>query len=115
MKYVLGFALIAFFYFLGYFLAQLIPLPIPSSIISMLLLFLCLTTGIVPARWVKDACTLLITFMPLFFIPASMGLMDHFDLLFSQSLPLLGSTLVSSLVVLIVMAKVIDKHQGESK
>ncbi|MEZ8143561.1 antiholin LrgA [Enterovibrio norvegicus FF-33] len=113
MKYLLGFALIAIYTLVGSLLTQLLHLPIPSSIISMLLLFVSLTTGIVPGRWVKDACTVLITIMPLFFIPASMGLMDHFHLLITDSMPLLGATILSSTVVLIVMAKILDKYQGE--
>lgn len=113
MKYILGFALISLYYAVGTAITKLLGLPIPSSIISMLLLFVSLTTGIVPGRWVKDACTLLIMVMPLFFIPASMGLMDHFHLLISDSLPLLGATFVSSLVVLVVMSKILDRFKGD--
>ncbi|EEY70756.1 hypothetical protein VHA_002613 [Grimontia hollisae CIP 101886] len=52
---------------------------------------------------------MLIMIMPLFFIPASMGLMEHFQLVISDSLPLLGATIVSSILVLVVMAKLLDK------
>ncbi|USH01217.1 CidA/LrgA family protein [Grimontia kaedaensis] len=114
MNYLLGFALIALYYAIGSLITELLHLPFPSSIVSMLLLFVSLTTGIVPGRWVKDACTLLIMVMPLFFIPASMGLMDHFTLLISDSLPLLGATILSSLVVLVAMAKWLDREKGEN-
>ncbi|WP_407332986.1 CidA/LrgA family protein [Enterovibrio sp. 27052020O] len=113
MKYLLGFALIALYTLVGNLLTQLLHLPIPSSVISMLLLFVSLTTGIIPGRWVKDACTVLITIMPLFFIPASMGLMDHFHLLISDSMPLLGATILSSVVVLIIVAKTLDTYHGD--
>lgn len=113
MNYIIGFALIALYYAIGNVVTHLLGLPIPSSIISMLLLFISLTSGIVPGRWVKDACTLLIMVMPLFFIPASMGLMDHFHLLISESLPLLGATIFSSIVVLSVMSKILDRFKGD--
>ncbi|AMG31744.1 CidA/LrgA family protein [Grimontia hollisae] len=109
MNYFTGFVLIACYYAIGSFLTSLLHLPFPSSILSMLLLFVSLTTGIVPGRWVKEACTMLIMIMPLFFIPASMGLMEHFQLVISDSLPLLGATIVSSILVLVVMAKLLDK------
>ncbi|KXF81990.1 CidA/LrgA family protein [Enterovibrio coralii] len=115
MKYLLGLVLIFVYYLIGTLLTKALNLPMPSSIISMLLLFVSLTSGIVPARWVKDACTLLITVMPLFFIPASMGLMDHFHLLISESMPLLGATLVSSVTVLVVMSKVLDRLHKEAE
>lgn len=113
MTYFLGFALIAFFYAIGNAITLALSLPVPSSIISMLLLFVSLTSGVVPARWVKDACSILIMTMPLFFIPASMGLMEHFHLLISESLPLLGATLFSTFLVLVVMAKAVDRYAGE--
>lgn len=56
---------------------------------------------------------MLIMIMPLFFIPASMGLMDHFQLVLSDSLPLLGATIVSSILVLVVMAKLLDKPKED--
>ncbi|MDD1794730.1 CidA/LrgA family protein [Enterovibrio sp. ZSDZ42] len=115
MKHLLGFVLIAVYYLIGSLLTQLLHLPIPSSIVSMLLLFVSLTTGIVPARWVKDSCTLLITIMPLFFIPASMGLMNHFHLLISDSIPLLSATALSSLLVFVIVAKLVDRSQGSEE
>ncbi|WP_205743795.1 CidA/LrgA family protein [Grimontia sedimenti] len=114
VNYLIGFALIALYYAIGSLITTFLHLPFPSSIVSMLLLFVSLTTGVVPGRWVKDACTLLIMVMPLFFIPASMGLMDHFTLLVSDSLPLLGATVLSSLIVLVVMAKLLNKDKEEN-
>ncbi len=113
VPYFIGFFLIGAFYFFGIVTASLLPLPIPSSIISMLLLFLCLTLRIIPVHWVKDASMLLMKIMPLFFIPASLGIFEQADLLASNILPLLVGTLLSSLIVLIVTAKLIEKNQGE--
>lgn len=81
----------------------------------MLLLFISLSLRIIPVHWIKDACILLITVMPLFFIPASMGLIEHVDLLLSYPMPLLGATILSSLIVLIVTALLLEKYQGNRK
>ena len=51
-----------------------IPLPVPASIYGMIILFLCLSTGIIKLSDVKDAGKFLIEIMPLMFIPAGVGL-----------------------------------------
>lgn len=79
----------------------------------MLLLFLSLVFKIIDPIWVKKACLVLINIMPLFFIPASMGLIEHFDLLLSNSISLLSATLISSLIVLIIMAKSLERISGD--
>lgn len=113
MSYLIGFIVIAIYYFIGIFITSWLNVPIPSSIISMLLLFFSLHFKLIPVHWIKNACVLLITLLPLFFIPASLGLIEHVDLLFSNLFPLLGATLLSSLVVLIVTAKMLEKYKGE--
>ncbi len=110
MHYLIGFILISLFYSLSSFIIHEFQLPIPSSILGMILLFISLKLRIVPYLFVKDACKLFIAFMPLFFIPASMGLVVYFPELKANSLALVGSTLLSSLIVFILMAYCIEQR-----
>ncbi|MFD2179654.1 CidA/LrgA family protein [Veronia pacifica] len=109
MDKIAGFLIIAAFYFVGNALSVALSLPIPSSIVGMLLLLLMLSSGIIPARLVRSGCTALIGIMPLFFIPASMGLINHFETFKTHFFSLIGSTVISTILVLVVVAIVIDR------
>lgn len=62
-KYLRPIALIYLCLFTGDALAALLPIAIPGSIIGMLLLFTLLSLQILPTKWVKPGCQLLIRYM----------------------------------------------------
>ncbi|PSU50201.1 hypothetical protein C9J12_05560 [Photobacterium frigidiphilum] len=103
MKYIRSFAIIFACLFLGKGIQALTGVAIPGSIIGMLILFAVLSMGLIPSHWAKDGCHLLIRHMALLFVPVGVGLMDYLDLISTNTLPILLSTLGSSLVVLIVI------------
>lgn len=109
MHFIIGLSIISIIYFIGFYITHFFELPLPSSILSLLLLFLGLTLKIIPVKLIKSSCTSIIYIMPLFFIPASMGLFDHFSLFKKNSFALIGSTFISSLIVFVCMAFVIDQ------
>ena len=88
MKYLHQLCLIFSFSFLGEVLNHLIPLPIPASIYGMILLFLALFTGIVPLKAVKEVGSFLTSILPVLFVVATVGLIDHWDLLRSTIFPI---------------------------
>lgn len=81
---------------------------VPGSVIGMILLFLSMATGIVKVEWVKTGATLFIRYMILLFVPVSVGLMDHFDMLFANALPILASAVGGTLIVLVSLAWLLD-------
>ena len=68
MKYIKQFAIIGAMTFLGECLNLLLPLPIPTSIYGMLLLFLGLMTGIIKLSQIEETADFLLTIMPIFFV-----------------------------------------------
>ncbi|AEX21748.1 antiholin-like protein LrgA [Vibrio sp. EJY3] len=74
----------------------------------MILLFLSMATGLVKVEWVKTGATLFIRYMILLFVPVSVGLMDHFDMLFANALPILASAVGGTLIVLVSLAWLLD-------
>ena len=56
--------------FVGEGVALLLPIAFPSSVISMILLFLLLLTGALKLRQIEDAADFLTKNMAFFFIPA---------------------------------------------
>ncbi len=81
---------------------------VPGSVIGMITLFSAMVSGIVKVEWVKPGATLFIRYMILLFVPVSVGLMQHFDMLFANALPILASAVGGSLIVLVSLAWLLD-------
>ncbi|BBU82617.1 hypothetical protein EIMP300_40170 [Escherichia coli] len=80
-QYLRAFVLIYACLYAGIFIASLLPVTIPGSIIGMLILFVLLALQILPAKWVNPGCYVLIRYMALLFVPIGVGVMQYFDLL----------------------------------
>ncbi|MGG4488654.1 CidA/LrgA family holin-like protein [Metabacillus idriensis] len=99
MKIVIQIACLYFFYLAGVFIQQSLQLSMPGSIIGMFLLFFCLSLKIIRLPLLKAGSSMLLSHLSLLFIPATVGLIDHFDL-FS------GKGIISALVALFSTALV---------
>ena len=94
------FAIILTISFLGEFLNYALPLPVPASIYGLLIMLICLMSGIIKVDMVKDASGFLIEIMPLMFIPAGVGLLESWGVLKPVCIPVITITLVSTVVVM---------------
>ncbi|MDE6143401.1 MAG: CidA/LrgA family protein, partial [Muribaculaceae bacterium] len=72
---ILQFGLILFFLAVGEFVVWLTGIPVPSSIIGMLLLAASLKIGLVKPRHVERLSNFLVHNLGFFFVPAGVGLM----------------------------------------
>lgn len=75
---------------------------LPSSIIGMLLLTLLLKLRVVKLQWVKGISDFLVANLGFFFVPAGVGLMLYFDIISAEFWPILISSVVSLLLVMVV-------------
>ncbi|AIR67230.1 CidA/LrgA family protein [Cedecea neteri] len=114
-QYLRAFVLIYLCLYAGIFVASLLPIVIPGSIIGMLILFVLLSLQILPAKWVKPSCHLLIRYMALLFVPIGVGVMQYYDVLKAQFGPVVVSCLISTLVVLIIVSWSSHLVHGERK
>ena len=106
MKFLRQFMIILLLSFLGEVLKMFIPLPIPASVYGLVLMLLCLVTGILKTSQVKEAAFFLIEIMPVMFIPAAAGLIDSWKVLQPLLLPILVITVVVTIFVMVVTGKV---------
>ena len=88
MKYLSQFCIILGFTLLGEVLQRLLPLPIPCSVWGLAFLFLALCFGIVKTEQVKDASAFLISIMALLFVSPAVGIVENWDLIRPQLLPI---------------------------
>ena len=106
MKFLRQFMIILLLSFLGEVLKMFIPLPIPASVYGLVLMLLCLVTGILKTSQVKEAAFFLIEIMPVMFIPAAAGLIDSLKVLQPLLLPILVITVVITIFVMVVTGKI---------
>ena len=97
MKYLKQTLIILTISFIGELLKSIIPFPVPASIYGMVIMFLCLMTGILKLNQVKDASKFLIEIMPVMFIPAGVGLITSWGALQSMLVPVCIVTVVANI------------------
>ncbi|MDO6694706.1 CidA/LrgA family protein [Aliiglaciecola sp. 3_MG-2023] len=103
-KLFFSIAIIFLFLWTGISIQALSGISFPGSIIGMLLLFFCLSVGIVPVQFLQGGAKLMLKHMLLFFIPISVGLMNYFDVLYQQMGLFLACTLGANILVAILLS-----------
>lgn len=106
MKFLRQFMIILLLSFLGEVLKMFIPLPIPASVYGLVLMLVCLMTGVLKTSQVKDAAFFLIEIMPVMFIPAEAGLIDSWGVLRPLIVPIMIITVVITVFVMAVTGRV---------
>ncbi len=106
MKFVFQLCIILLVSFIGEILRKVIPLPIPASIYGLLIMLLCLATGIVKLDHVKKAGKFLIEIMPVLFIPPAVGLIPAWPQLSGMLVPVIVVILATTVIVMAVSGRV---------
>ena len=83
----------------GEWIAALLPVAFPASVISMVLLMLLLMTGVIKQRQIQTVSNFLVVNMGLFFVPALVGTLAYVDVLKAQLFPFLVVTLITTPIV----------------
>ncbi|MCM3612029.1 CidA/LrgA family protein [Planococcus sp. MERTA32b] len=98
--FLLQFIFIYGFFFLGQLLRELFGIPLPGSIIGFTLMFAALALKLFPLRLVESTATLLLSFLPLFFIPATVGVINYFDVFAGKGFFLIAVVIISTLLTM---------------
>jgi holin-like protein len=81
-------------------LTSFLHIPLPGSIIGMILLFLLLESGVIRLNWVEAGASWLLAELLLFFIPSAIGVMKYSKLLEADGLQVLAVVLVGTFTVM---------------
>ena len=109
MKIVFQFARIMGFCLAGELLHALLPLPIPAGIYGLVLLAAALLTGVVKLGQVKQTGDFLSSLFPLLFIPTVAGVMEQWELIAENLLPILIALVPVTWAVMAVAGRVTQK------
>lgn len=107
MKYLKQLMIILGAYFLGAIAELVFKLPIPGTVIGLILLFCALYFKIIKIEMIEDMCEILISFMSFLFVPAGVGLMTSFNMLKGKVVAFCVIIFISTVVVWIVTAYVV--------
>ncbi|WP_379153571.1 CidA/LrgA family protein [Paenibacillus sp. sgz5001063] len=92
------------FFLAGDYLQKLLHLPVPGSIVGLLLLFVLLLFNIVPVKLIEEGSLFILAYLPMFFIPATAGIMNHLDIFSGRGLLMIGILVISSVLTMVVTA-----------
>jgi holin-like protein len=109
MSYLRGFLIILAFLGAGIFIADLSGVPIPGSVVGMLMLVVALRIGVVRIEWVRPMAELLLRHMALFFVPPGVAIMLYFDLVVAEWIPIVIAGAVSTIAVMIMVGLIHQK------
>ena len=87
---------------LGELIITLTHIPLPSSILGMLLLTLLLKLKVIRLEWVRSISDFLVTNIGFFFVPPGVAIMLYFDIIKAQFVPIVTASVVSTVLVLAV-------------
>lgn len=114
MKIVLHIGVLYILYLTGAWIQETLDLFIPGSIIGLILLFIFLMTGVMNASWVADGARFFIKHLALFFIPATVGIINYLNLFSGKGLLLVVIGLLSTLMVMVSaghVSQLLIKHK----
>ncbi len=115
MKLYVQFMIILLFSIVGEVISVLFHLPVPGSIIGLILLFIALQLKIIRLRHIHTVGTFLLDNMTILFLPASVGVMQYVDVIVPNLFPLVLIVLGALIINLMTMGLVVSwiKHQFE--
>lgn len=99
MKYMMQIGIIATLSFIAELLHFFLPLPIPASVYGLVILFVLLCLKVIKLPQVEDVADWMLSVMPIFFIAPSVGLINSFDSIKGQVIPLVFICFISTVVV----------------
>jgi holin-like protein len=116
---LLQIGVIIVFTWIGKYIVSLLPVPIPGSIIGMILLFFGIHSGLIKLNWVQGGATLLISEIMLFFMPALVGFMQYSWLFGIKGLIILFIIVICSALMMIatgvISERILNRKGGEAR
>ncbi len=106
---ILGFTLV------GEALQRLIPLPIPTAVYGIVLLFIALCLKIVKVEQVKEAGSFLTSILPLLFVSPAVGILDNWAAVKPALIPICLLVGLSTILVFGVSGRLAQAMVGKKE
>lgn len=115
MALIIGMSILLGCQFLGEIISRAIALPVPGPVLGMLILLIGLMIrGSVPAS-LRMPGEGLLKYLTLLFVPAGVGLIQHFGLISREFGILIITLIVSTSVTLLVTSQILQRIAGRTQ
>lgn len=114
MKLLRQLCIIVIICFVGSFLSTVFNLPIPGNVLGLIILLVCLCTGIVKLDKIDLISKFLLDHLAFFFLPAGVGLMASYGIIKNSWPILLIICFISTIIIMAVTSLVVTalKNKG---
>lgn len=106
MKYLMQFGTIIGLSLLGEVLHSAVPLPVPTSVWGMVILFILLCLKIIKVEQIENAADFLLGIMTVMFVPVGTGLIKNFSEIKNDIVGIFVIIIISTIVCFLVTGKV---------
>ncbi|MGO2011685.1 MAG: CidA/LrgA family protein [Pseudoalteromonas sp.] len=113
LKYILSSIIILSCLALAKIIMHFIGGNFPAPILAMLFLLALLLIGIIKEHQVAPCASPLLNFMPLFFIPAGVGFIEHLDIINAHWSFLISVVILVPLTSVLLVASIISRFKGK--
>lgn len=103
------------FLFLGAAIKGVVPIPLPASMIGLILLFLGLKSKMIKLEWVEKGGNWLLAELLLFFIPSAVGIVNYDEIISLQGIKTVFLIGFSTVIVMGTTAFVAEKLQNRKR
>lgn len=94
--------------FAGVIIQNIFNLPLPGTILGMLILFVLLWTKVLKVESIEKVCDFLILNMIIFFLPPAVELLEYMALLKTGFLKIIILLIATTVITMIVTGKTVD-------
>jgi len=118
VRIILQIGILTIFYYMGVGIVSYLHIPLPGSVIGLLLLALSLNFKIIKVEYIQDGAGFLIGILTLFFIPATVGVIDYPELMSFTGLLIILAVIASTLISIYVtglLTQLIEKRELAKK
>ena len=115
LRLLFQFLFIAGVYLLGQWVVNFFHIPLPGSIVGMILLFIFLLFGFFRLTWFEQIAQLHMKHIVLFFIPPIISIIHYIGVFKTQGLKLSVIIVFSSLTMIVVTALAVDRLDSPKK
>lgn len=115
MKILKEFTIIVGILFLSHIIHKVTNMPIPATVLGMILLLIFLLTGLVKLEQIETVSDFFLDNLTFLFVPGGVGLILSLDLLKDQWLPTLFILLFTTGLVMVVTGLTVQLIKGRKK
>lgn len=94
------------FVLIGNWIQYFLHLPLPGSIIGLLVLLAALSLKVFQLEWVESGSYFLLSYLPLYFIPATVGVMNYGHVFAGKGFLLIPITIISTFLTMWISSSI---------